>query len=272
MWGFTPGPAEPRTTMDPEAQNRLIVDQFTRMAAPFAALPAHSTEESIRLITEAVGIGPGDAVLDVACGPGLLACAFAATARHVTGIDLTPAMIEQARTLQRGRGLTNLDWQTGDVYSLPFPDASFSAAFSRYAFHHLLEPGAVLAEMVRVTEPGGRVAVVDVYTMGEEQARAYDHIEKLRDPSHVRALGRDELIGLFRDAGLRDVTTVAYGLEVDLEELLAGSFTAPPAADEIRRTLAEDVDRGRLGLNVRREGGRIRFAFPTLVLVGRKAR
>src|SRR5690242_10573571 len=77
-------------------QRRLVLDQFTRQAEPFARLPAHSTEESVRLVREAAGIDPADTILDVACGPGLLACAFARSARHVTGIDLTPAMIDQA--------------------------------------------------------------------------------------------------------------------------------------------------------------------------------
>ena len=153
-----------------EDQRRLIVDQFTRQAIPFARMPAHSTEESIRLVRDAAGIGPGDTVLDVACGPGLLACDFAGYARRVTGIDLTPAMIEQARALQRARGLVNLAWHVGDVTSLPFEDASFSVVFTRYSFHHLLDPRAVLAEMVRVAEPGGRVVVVNVYTTGPEQA------------------------------------------------------------------------------------------------------
>lgn len=175
--------------MDAETQNRLILDQFTRQAGPFARLPAHSTEESIRLVREAAGIGADDTILDVACGPGLLACAFARSARHVTGIDLTPAMIEQARSLQRAEGLANLSWHLGDVAALPFPAGSFSVAFTRYSFHHLLDPRRVLAEMVRVTEPGGRVVVVDVYTSGPDQAAAYDHVERLRDPSHVRALG-----------------------------------------------------------------------------------
>jgi hypothetical protein len=52
-------------------QRRLIVDQFTRQAEPFAHLPAHSTDQSIRLVVEAAGIGPEDTILDVACGPGL---------------------------------------------------------------------------------------------------------------------------------------------------------------------------------------------------------
>jgi SAM-dependent methyltransferase len=249
---------------------RLILDQFTRQAEPFARLPAHSAEESIRLVGEAAGIGPDDTILDVACGPGLLACAFAATARHVTGIDLTPAMIEQARALQRARKLSNLAWRVGDVSSLPFADGSFSVAFTRYSFHHLLDPAGVLAEMVRVTQVGGRVVVVDVYTSCPEQAEAYNHVERLRDPSHVRALGLDELADLLKGAGLRDVATARYGLDMELERLLAASFPEPGAAEEIRRTFAADLGRDRLGVGARLEGGEIHFAFPTAILVGHK--
>lgn len=253
-----------------EDQRRLIVDQFTRQAEPFARLPAHSTDESIRLVVEAAGIGPEDTILDVACGPGLLACAFARTARHVTGIDLTPAMIEQARARQESEGLANLSWHVGDVTSLPFADGSFSVAFSRYSFHHLLDPSGVLAEMVRVTRRGGRVVVVDVYTSGPEQADAYDHVERLRDPSHVRALGLGELTDLLRDAGLRDVETRRYGLDMNLERLLAASFPQPGAAEEIRRIFTADLGRDRLGVGARLEGGEIHFAFPTVILVGHK--
>jgi SAM-dependent methyltransferase len=253
-----------------EDQRRLILGQFTRQAVPFSQFPAHSTEESIRLVREAAGIGPDDTILDVACGPGLLACAFAGIARHVTGIDLTPAMIEQAEALQRAKGLDNLSWRVGDVTSLPFPDASFSVVFTRYSFHHILDPKAVLAEMVRACAPGGRVIVVDVYTTTPAQAEAYVRVERLRDPSHVRALRLDELAGLYHDLGMNHPTTVFYGLEVGLDALLASSFPEPGASDEIRRTFAADVGINRLGVNARLEAGEIRFAFPTVILVGRK--
>lgn len=254
-----------------EDQRRLILDQFTRQAEPFAKLPAHSTEESLRLLGEAAGIGRDDTILDVACGPGLLACAFARTARHVTGIDLTPAMIEQARALQKSEGLGNLSWNVGDVGSLPFADGSFSVAFTRYSFHHLLDPASVLAEMVRVTQPGGRVVVVDVYSSSKEQGEAYDQVERLRDPSHVRALGLDELTGLLRENGLRDVASTLYGLDVRLEEVLAASFPEPGEAEEVRRIFAEDLGRDRLGFGARKQDGEIHIAFPTAILVGRKA-
>ena len=92
-------------TRGADDQRRLILDQFTKQAVPFAEMPAHSNEESVRLLIDLAGIGPEDAVLDVACGPGLVACPLAEVARHVTGIDLTPAMIEQAQARQRSRGL-----------------------------------------------------------------------------------------------------------------------------------------------------------------------
>jgi SAM-dependent methyltransferase len=257
-------------TRGADDQRRLILDQFTKQAVPFAEMPAHSNEESVRLFIDLAGVGPGDDVLDVACGPGLVACPLAAVARHVTGLDLTPAMIEQARAKQRAGGLTNLTWLVGDAVPLPFPGAAFSVVVTRYSFHHLLDPRAVLAEMVRVCSPGGRVAVMDVFTRGPEQAEAYDRVEKLRDPSHVRALPLAELIGLFAGAGLRDVRTAFFKLDVALEEVLARSFPNPGDADRVRHTFADDVGVDHLGVGAHRRDGAIHFAFPIVVVAGRK--
>ena len=75
-----------------------------------------------------------DTVLDVACGPGLLACAFARAARRVSGIDLTPKMLEQAKELQQKQGLENLSWQEGDVQALPYRDATFPSSLPDLRF------------------------------------------------------------------------------------------------------------------------------------------
>src|SRR5262245_49682499 len=88
-----------------------IVDQFTLQAVAFAQMPT----EPNRFVLEAAAVQSDDLVLDVACGPGVLACAFAEVARKVVGIDLTPAMIEKARELQSSKGLANVTWYVGDV-------------------------------------------------------------------------------------------------------------------------------------------------------------
>jgi SAM-dependent methyltransferase len=251
-------------------QRRLILDQFTKQAVPFAEMPAHSNEESVRLLIDMAEIGPEDDVLDVACGPGLVACQLAEVARHVTGLDLTPAMIEQAQAKQRVAGLMNVTWLVADAVPLPFPLAAFSAVVTRYSFHHFLDPEAVLAEMVRVCSPGGRVAVIDVFTQSPEQAEAYNRVENLRDPSHVRALPLEELAGLFHDGGLRDVKTAFYKLGMPLEELLARSFPNPGDADRIRQTFADDIGVDRLGVGAHLRDGAIHFAFPIVAIVGQQ--
>lgn len=108
--------------------SEVVVEQFTRQAASFARLSDH--EEATQLLLDLAGVGAASAVLDVACGPGLVACAAARRARQVTGIDLTPAMIGEAQALQAKLGPPNVNWQIGQATALPFADASFDAVLA----------------------------------------------------------------------------------------------------------------------------------------------
>ena len=192
----------------------LIRDQFTRQATPFSTSGAIANDDALRLLVEAAGAGADDTVLDVGCGGGLVVCAFAAVVRHATGIDLTPAMLDHARTLAAQKGLTNVSWQQGDVLPLPYPDASFSIVTSRFTFHHFPDPLGVLKEMRRVCVPGGRVLVADTDASADPlKAEAFNRMEKLRDPSHVRAMPAAELQALFRQAGLSTPRMSAYELQ-----------------------------------------------------------
>jgi SAM-dependent methyltransferase len=246
----------------------LILDQFTKQAVPFATAPGIRDEEALKLVVDFADAGTNDTVLDVACGPGLVVCAFAQVARHATGIDLTPAMIEHARSLQKTKGLTNVTWRVGDVLPLPYADASFSIVTSRYAFHHFLDPQAVLAEMKRVCAPGGKIAVIDVIASPDpEKAAAYNRMEKLRDPSHVRGLTQVELEGLFMLNGLSAPRKTFYRVESELDETLRRSFPNPGDADEIRRIFRAALDNDGLGMDVRLRSNKIYFSYPIAVLV-----
>jgi ubiquinone/menaquinone biosynthesis C-methylase UbiE len=158
----------------------------------------------------------------------------------------------------------------GDVVPLPFHDASFSLVFTRYSFHHFLDPQAVLSEMVRVCTPGGRVVVVDMFTTSPEQAEAFNGMEKLRDPSHVRALSLSELTAMFPQANLPQLTTHFYKHGFELEKILKRSFPHAGDADRIRQLFAEDLNLDRLGLGAYASKGSIHFAYPIVILVGRK--
>ena len=251
----------------------LILDQFTRQATPFATAPGIRDEEALRLVVEFSGAGPDDTLLDVACGPGLIVCAFAPVVSHATGIDLTPAMLERARTLQAERGLTNVTWRLGDVLPLPYADGEFSLVTSRFAFHHFPDPRAVLAEMKRVCAPGGRLVMVDTMASPDPaKAKEFNRMEKLRDPSHVRAMPLAEQLALFRETGLPEPRTTSYRLESDLETLLGRSFPKPGDADEIRRIFRASLADDRLGIPLGSHGEQIRYAYPVAVLVAQTQR
>jgi SAM-dependent methyltransferase len=251
----------------------LILDQFTKQAVPFATAPSIKDEEALKLVVDFTGATANDTVLDVACGPGLVVCAFAQVVRHATGIDLTPAMIERAQTLQREKRLQNVTWQVGDVLPLPYPEASFSIVTSRFAFHHFLDPSAVLAEMKRVCTPHGKVVVIDVMASPDpEKAAAYNRMEKLRDPSHVRGLPLTELEVLFQQTGLPTPRTTFYRLEGEVKDLLQRSFPNPGDADKVRQMFVEALDNDGLGMDVRRQGDTIGFAYPIAVLVSERPR
>ena len=246
----------------------MILDQFSRQAVPFSTSPGIKDEQALRLIVEFSGAGPEDTVLDVACGGGIVVCAFARVVRHATGIDLTPAMIERARSLQAEQGLSNVSWKQGDVLPLPWPDGAFSIVTSRFAFHHFLDPGAVLAEMRRVCAPGGKVVVIDTEASPDvAKAAEFNRMEKLRDPSHVRAMPLTELRGLFPQAGLPAPRGTSYRLEGELEALLGRSFPLAGDADKIREIFAASLGDDRLGIPMAREDARIRYAYPVAVLV-----
>lgn len=252
-----------------DEQRRRILDQFTRQAVPFSKLHGNDDAAIHQILIDTAEIGPDDDVLDVACGPGLVACEVARFARWVTGVDLTPAMIEQAEGRRRSLGLVNLSWAVGDAEPLAFADASFSRVITRYSFHHFGNPGSVFAEMVRVCRPGGRVLVADVFCSTKEQGAAYDWMEQLRDASHTRALTLAEFEGLF--GALGEVRRAFYKYPVRVDDLLARSFPEPGGADAFRRTVEADIGPQELGIDASRDAdGGLRFAFPVAVFSGSK--
>src|SRR5271165_688703 len=250
------------------SHHETILDQFTRQAVPFASAPAIRNTDALNRIVQMAQAGPDDTVLDVACGPGLLVCAFARVVRHATGIDLTPAMLEQARKLQMESGLANITWQQGDVESLPYPDGAFSIVASRFALHHLQNPLAVLKEMRRVCAAGGRMVVADS-APAADKADAFNRMERLRDPSHVRAFPVEELQRLFAEAGLAEPEVEFYRLEGELEDLLRRSFPNAGDADRIREMFADSVGTDALDMANRERDGKIYYGFPVALLATR---
>jgi len=244
-----------------------IISQFSRQAIPFTQVPGHL--DSMQILVELSGVENDDSVLDVACGPGLVACEFAKHAGHVTGVDLTPAMIEQAEKRQNDQGLKNLTWDIGNADPLPYANNTFSCVITRYSFHHLLAPERALSEMIRVCKPGGRVLVADV-AVDSTKSEMYDQLELMRDPSHTHALTKEEFIVLYQKSGLIDCRQSAYGVEIELEGQLKASFPKSGDEQKLREMFVKDIGIDNLGINIREINDKVFYTVPISVFVGRK--
>lgn len=172
-------------------------------------------EEYVRLL----GVSPGERVLDVGCGTGAATRTLAqrvAPNGRVTGIDPSGALLKITRELADKAGLGALiELKEADCRKLPFPDGSFDAVMAATTLSHVPGPEQALAEMVRVTRPGGRVGVFDVD--GDLTLFAHPDRELTRrivasysDLGWVNGWVMRELPGLLAGLGVVNVKTRAF--------------------------------------------------------------
>jgi ubiquinone/menaquinone biosynthesis C-methylase UbiE len=176
-----------------------VTDRFARTADRVAARQDARAARLAQEVQDFVRPSREERALDVGTGAGALALALAPVVREVVGLDPVPELLELARR----RGLPNTEFVEGDGEALPFPDGSFDLAGTLRTLHHVSRPERVVAELARVTRPGGRVLVID--QLGAEdpaEAAALQAFETVRDPSHTRLLADGELRELFAANGL----------------------------------------------------------------------
>jgi ubiquinone/menaquinone biosynthesis C-methylase UbiE len=126
-----------------------------------AHLVARLTADANRWMIDLLEVGAGDRVLDVGCGPGLAVAYAAASDSRAVGVDASPTMVRQAgrrnrAAIRRGR----VEIHRADATRLPFADATFTKVGSLNSLQFWTDPDQGLAELHRVLEPGGTVAVV----------------------------------------------------------------------------------------------------------------
>lgn len=139
--------------MDPIDQLKVVARESWATFVPFEALTGSTAPVLVRF----AGIAPGQHVLDVGCGTGVVALTAARRGARVIGADLTPALLEKARANAELAGFT-IAFEEADVEALPFPDAVFDAVVSQFGHMFGPRPAVTTAEMLRVLKPEGTIA------------------------------------------------------------------------------------------------------------------
>ena len=248
--------------------SRRVRDEFTRQAGQMAAAPAFRAQPVLERFIRAVGDSTSDRVLDVACGPGIVAAAIAPHVGQVVGIDATPEMIRLARERFGKAGLTNGRFELGSAEQLPFGNASFDQVVTRLSFHHLQEVPMALREMRRLLRPGGRLTVADIISVEEgEQAALHNALEQLRDPSHVRFFSQSGLLRLIQDAGFSVLHQNSWTQERSFDEWAA--IVADPARTQPLESVMRALARAgqACGISLHDDSGKLVFVHTWLMVI-----
>ena len=244
-----------------------IREEFARQADAVSAAPAFHVPETIERIVRASSATNVTRVLDVGCGPGIVAEALARKAKEVVAFDLTPEMIEAAQRRCEQARLTNVRYAVGHADDLPFDSATFDVVVSRLLVHHLVDPLPSLSEMVRVLRPHGRMVLADV-TCSEDprEAELHNALEVLRDPTHVQMRPVSHLRQMLESLRLTITAEERWDQPREFGEWLTIT-NAPARAGPLRTVMRALAEAGvHAGIALHREGDSLVFTHRWVLL------
>jgi len=201
-----------------------VYERWWRPALGFLATAGRNRamEQEFAEAADALRIGPGSTVLDLACGTGAFSRAFAervAPDGRVIGLDASPTMLDQARA-STPAGLP-ITYVHGDAHDLPVPDDSVDAVCCYAALHLMADPDAVIAAAARALRPGGRIAVFT--TARCDGLPGVDRV--IGTVAGLRMFGRTEVAELLTRHGFIDIDVRTAGLT----QTLAATCEGEPA-------------------------------------------
>ncbi|MCL4686166.1 methyltransferase domain-containing protein [Myxococcota bacterium] len=248
-----------------------VVEEFTRQATAMAEAPAFRAADVLSRVARAAGADFAGRVLDLACGPGIVAEAIGPLASSLVGVDATPRMVQLAGTRCREAGLSNCSFCIAPAEILPFDRESFDMVVTRLSLHHFRDPGIVLTEIRRVLRANGRLIVMDIVSSPEEsQALLHNSLERLRDPTHVRMLSEFELSSTVAGYGFELLSEESWEQDRTFEEW--ASVVADSSRTEALGVVMQSLAQAgcSAGINLRLMDGEVRFSHRWKLIVARR--
>jgi len=214
---------------------------FNRLATPYARFVFSRLRQETRQDVTWMKPQAHERALDLACGPGTLALELARHGCRVYAFDLAEQMLARARQAARTGGAQELHFAVGDVEHLPLPTGGFDLVTCSFSLANFPAPHDAVAEICRVTRPGGRVAVLEVVAPEDPAERAeFNRLEQLRSGgAPTRLLSLRDLLALYRQANLDLLDACVSVRQRRLDDWLTlGHLGRTPQA---RRRLREQV-------------------------------
>ncbi|MER3125313.1 class I SAM-dependent methyltransferase [Bacillus pumilus] len=194
-------------------------NQFSQNAENYRDSPIFSAGEELEWMKTIANANGHEHLLDVGCGAGHTVFSFSDTISKGIGIDVTQEMIEVAAALAEERQLTHITFERAAAEALPFADESFDIVTSRFAAHHFPNLPAAMSEISRVLKKGGTFLLVDHYAPENAAQDSFiNHLNRLRDPSHVRESSLSEWKELFATNQLTQKETRYWDLQIDYQD------------------------------------------------------
>lgn len=240
--------------------------QWAAVAERYGAGWKQASAPDLGWLVAALDPAPTDHALDAGTGGGHAALALAPAVASVVGIDPTPEMLAVATRLAAERRIVNVTFTRATADALPFPDATFDLAISRFSVHHWADPERAFREIGRVVRPGGRLALVDLLAPEDGPLDTFlNAVELLRDPSHARSLRASEWLALLHAAGFAARVQRTWQLEHDVESWLATAAPKPWRADSVRAVLRDAPVAAREHFGIAADGASIRVGCGLIV-------
>jgi SAM-dependent methyltransferase len=232
-------------------------DVFGARAAFYTTSEAHTDEAVLARVVYLSRPAPDDVALDVGTGTGHTALALAGRVARVTGTDVTPEMLAEARALAEARGpvAANVVFELADAEALQYPDAVFDIVTCRRALHHFRHPDTALSEMRRVLRAGGRLVIDDRSVTEDDRVdEAMNRLDVLHDGSHVREYRPGELAAMVAGAGFEVTEVETYTRHRPLTSLTATAEPGDAAAIEREVASFDEELRASMGIGPGEDG------------------
>jgi broad specificity phosphatase PhoE/ubiquinone/menaquinone biosynthesis C-methylase UbiE len=237
-----------------------IMKHYQRVAAS-TQLGPHPGDRELRELVRLTSPLGEEQVLDVATGAGTLALAFAPRVSQVTGVDLSPAMLERAEAARSAAGLSNVHFRLGEIGVLPLEDGAFDIIAWHNLLEYILDLPALLALFRRLLAQEGRLAFDELTGSEDAVKRAtLAEIMSRRDPGINDVMSASEIEAALKRAGFRVLKIERYTISRDVDEWLSRAAADEATRGTVRSMIEAGLDADSAGLSARRtRDGNIAF-------------